>query len=139
MKPATGAKLLVVSATVALMPDSIWACAACYGQSDSAMAAGMNWGIFSLLGIIVAVLGVVAGFFVFLMRRAGASAARNHEALKASWKANWPIEAQAAASSEIEPAFRGGLNPDPILVRKRKLCARSQTGNLPLPAARGRA
>ena len=62
MKPVTGAKLLVVSATVALMPDSIWACAACYGQSDSAMAAGMNWGIFSLLAVIVTVLGAIAAF-----------------------------------------------------------------------------
>src|SRR2546426_9364216 len=28
-----------------LWPDSLWACAACYGQSDSPMAQGMNWGI----------------------------------------------------------------------------------------------
>jgi hypothetical protein len=46
------------------------ACAACYGQSDSAMAAGMNWGILSLLVIITCVLGGVAAFFVFLARRA---------------------------------------------------------------------
>jgi len=46
------------------------ACAACYGQSDSAMAAGMNWGIFSLLGVIVFVLGGLAGFFVYLAKRA---------------------------------------------------------------------
>ena len=43
-----------------------FACAACYGQSDSAMAAGMNWGILSLLGVVVMVLGSVASFFVFL-------------------------------------------------------------------------
>jgi len=29
----------------------------------------MNWGIFSLLGIIVFVLGGVAGFFVYLANR----------------------------------------------------------------------
>jgi hypothetical protein len=63
------------------------ACAACYGQSDSAMAAGMNWGIFSLLGMIVIVLGGVAGFFVYLARRssmvsgpAAAAAASNSTA-----------------------------------------------------------
>ena len=46
------------------------ACAACYGQSDSPLAAGMNWGILSLLVVIVGVLGGVAAFFVVLARRA---------------------------------------------------------------------
>lgn len=55
---------------VALSPQSVWACAACYGQSDAPMAQGMNWGILSLLGIIVLVLGGVAGFFICLARRA---------------------------------------------------------------------
>jgi hypothetical protein len=45
------------------------ACAACYGQSDSAMATGMNWGILSLLGTIVVVLGGVGGFFIYLAKR----------------------------------------------------------------------
>ena len=52
-----------------LAPNSLLACAACYGQSDSPMAKGMNWGIFTLLGFIVAVLGGVAGFFIYLARR----------------------------------------------------------------------
>ena len=42
------------------------ACAACYGQSDSPMAVGMNWGIFSLLGVIACVLGGITSFFVYL-------------------------------------------------------------------------
>jgi hypothetical protein len=53
-----------------LHPASLRACAACYGQSDSPLAVGMNWGIFSLLVIVVAVLGGIAGFFIFLARRA---------------------------------------------------------------------
>jgi len=52
-----------------LQPSTLLACAACYGQSDSAMAKGMNWGIFTLLGVVVSVLGGIAGFFVFLARR----------------------------------------------------------------------
>jgi hypothetical protein len=32
---------------------SLFACAACYGKSDSPLASGMNWGIFTLLGVIV--------------------------------------------------------------------------------------
>jgi len=48
------------------------ACAACYGQSDSAMVRGMNWGIVSLLVIVVCVLGGVAAFFVHVARRSAA-------------------------------------------------------------------
>ena len=53
-------------ASPCLPPAPLRACAACYGQSDSPMAEGMNWGIFSLLAMIVVVLGGVAAFFVYL-------------------------------------------------------------------------
>jgi hypothetical protein len=53
----------------AALPAPVWACSACYGQSDSPLAAGMNWGIFSLLATIVLVLATIAGFFIFLARR----------------------------------------------------------------------
>jgi len=46
------------------------ACAACYGQSDSAMARGMNMGIFALLFVIVGVLIAISAFFVFVASRA---------------------------------------------------------------------
>lgn len=51
-------------------PASVLACAACYGQDTGPMAQGMNWGIFSLLGVIVSVLAGVAGFFIYLAHRA---------------------------------------------------------------------
>ena len=54
---------------LSFLPRCALACAACYGQSDSSLAQGMNWGILSLLGVIVSVLGGVAAFFVFLARR----------------------------------------------------------------------
>jgi len=57
---------------MALHPASLFACAACYGASDSPMANGMNWGILSLLGVVVMVLGSVATFFVFIGKRAAA-------------------------------------------------------------------
>ncbi len=44
------------------------ACAACYGASDSPLAQGMNWGIFSLLAVVVCVLGGIASFFIFLAK-----------------------------------------------------------------------
>src|SRR5258708_1160276 len=70
---------------LALHPTSLWACAACYGQSDSPMAKGMNWGIFSLLAVVVSVLGGIAAFFVFLARKCGTvSGASASEALIAS-------------------------------------------------------
>ena len=56
-------------------PGSLWACAACYGQSDSPMAKGMNWGIFSLLAVVVCVLSTFATFFVFLAKKSAAISA----------------------------------------------------------------
>jgi hypothetical protein len=58
-----------------LRPGPLLACAACYGQSDSPMAKGMNWGIFSLLAVVIAVLGGIATFFVFLARRSATHSA----------------------------------------------------------------
>lgn len=60
---------------LALHPSPLWACAACAGQSDSAMAKGMNWGIFSLLGVVAVVLGGVTSFFVFLGKQSAAASA----------------------------------------------------------------
>lgn len=48
---------------------SAMACATCFGASDSQMAQGMNWGIFSLLFVIISMLLCIAGFFVFLAKR----------------------------------------------------------------------
>lgn len=57
-----------------LSHSKLFACAACFGQSDSRMAQGMNMGIFALLLVITCVLGSVAGFFVFLARRSSQNA-----------------------------------------------------------------
>ena len=55
---------------LAFHAPSAFACAACYGKSDSPLAAAMNWGIFSLLGVVVCVLGGIASFFIYLARKA---------------------------------------------------------------------
>ena len=60
----------LVAAGLALHSPSVFACAACYGKSDSPLAAGMNWGIFSLLAVVVSVLSGIASFFIFLARKA---------------------------------------------------------------------
>lgn len=59
-------RVLALLFGILIAPPTSWACTACFGQSDSPLAAGMNWGIMSLLGFIVFVLGAVAAFFVFL-------------------------------------------------------------------------
>jgi hypothetical protein len=60
------------------------------------MALGMNWGIFSLLGVVVCVLGGVAGFFIYLARKSAALSAANM-AVAAS-------AASAPASEPVQPA-----------------------------------
>lgn len=65
-------KLLFAAAALGLVlhAPSVFACAACFGKSDSPLAQAMNWGIFSLLAVVVTVLGGIASFFIFLARRA---------------------------------------------------------------------
>jgi uncharacterized membrane protein len=73
-RPASGfglriSALGILLLALALQPNSLLACAACYGQSDSPMAKGMNAGIASLLVVVGVVLAGFAAFFVFLARR----------------------------------------------------------------------
>jgi hypothetical protein len=58
----------ILLATAVLAPSSLFACAACYGKSDSPLAHGMNWGIFTLMGVILTVLTCIALFFVHVIR-----------------------------------------------------------------------
>ena len=69
MKRRLSIALVLLFVAFANAPRAL-ACAACYGKSDSALAQGMNWGIFTLLGVIGVVLVGVASFFIFLIRRA---------------------------------------------------------------------
>jgi len=67
------AKILLLALTMGVTRTDALACAMCFGKNDSNMAQGMNAGIFALLFVIVAVLGGVAGFFIYLARRAAVS------------------------------------------------------------------
>lgn len=64
-----GSILLLLLAAQGLSASPVWACAACFGKSDSALAYGMNAGILALLAVIGSMLALVAGFFVFIVRR----------------------------------------------------------------------
>ncbi len=63
--------ILILFFAQLVQQGSLWACAACAGQSDSALAKGMNWGIASLLAVVVTVLGGIASFFIYLAKRPG--------------------------------------------------------------------
>jgi hypothetical protein len=54
---------------LALFPHSLQACSACYGQSDSPLANGMNWGIMTLLAVVLCVLTGITTFFVYIAKR----------------------------------------------------------------------
>ena len=62
-------RLAAAIAAAALAPSPLFACAACYGKSDSALAQGMNWGIFTLLGVVLTVLTCILVFFVHIIRK----------------------------------------------------------------------
>ncbi|MEK7686721.1 MAG: hypothetical protein AAB466_15000 [Verrucomicrobiota bacterium] len=63
-------RVVLAGLSLGLFPTHAFACAVCFGKSDSAMAQGMNMGIFSLMAVIISVLVGIAGFFVCLAKRA---------------------------------------------------------------------
>ena len=69
-------KMISAGALAAFLPSPLFACAACYGRSDDPLAHGINWGIFTLLGIVVLMLGSIATFFFFLIRREASAQAK---------------------------------------------------------------
>jgi len=64
-------RLIQLTCALALLASPrAFACATCFGASDSPMAQGMNWGIIVLLGFIGTVLTGVVAFFVHIGRNA---------------------------------------------------------------------
>jgi hypothetical protein len=52
-----------------LNPASAFACAACFGRSDSSLAKGLNFGIWSLLAVVMFMWVAFGAFIVFLVKR----------------------------------------------------------------------
>jgi hypothetical protein len=65
----TNFRIILAAFVCFLSHPRVMACAACFGQSDSNMAKGMNVGIFALLLVITCVLSGIGGFFLYLARR----------------------------------------------------------------------
>jgi hypothetical protein len=88
-------KILLLPAVFA--PSPLFACAACYGRSDAPMAVGMNWGIFTLLAVVGAVLAGFLTFLIYAIRRSEAQEAAREKRLKPDF------EFQAAAGPAAQP------------------------------------
>ena len=58
-----------------MMNQNAFACATCFGESDSAMAEGMNAGVLTLLIIVGGTLAGIASFFIYLICRGSRHAA----------------------------------------------------------------
>jgi len=93
MKPIRSCTLLLALA-LAAAPQSALACATCFGKSDSDLAKAMNWGILSLLAVVVVVLSGFAAFFIYLARRAATIAA-------AETPENEPVPESLPETSEL--------------------------------------
>ena len=58
-----------------LLPAAAEACTVCFGDSNSKLTQGMLAGVFVLLFCVLAVLGGFVALFIFLARKAAATAA----------------------------------------------------------------
>ncbi len=63
-------------AGILMLEQNTFACASCFGESDSAMAEGMNAGVLTLLIIVGGTLAAIAAFFIYLICRGSRYAAR---------------------------------------------------------------
>jgi len=65
-------KLVVIAvvAAMGLAPRLLLACAVCYGTPGAPQTRGMNFGIFTMLGVTGVVLGGFGGLFFSFARRA---------------------------------------------------------------------
>jgi len=58
-------------------PPPLFACATCFGASDSDLAKGMNWAILSLMFVVLVVLTGIASFFIYLVKKSAELSAQN--------------------------------------------------------------
>ena len=61
---------VVVASVLILAPRAAFACPVCFGENDSPLALGINYGILAMLGIIGGLWVAFGSFFIYLRRRA---------------------------------------------------------------------
>jgi hypothetical protein len=64
---------------VLFAPRAAQACAVCFGNTDSQLSRGMLAGVLVLLLVVLSVLGGFVALFVYLARRAAATAALENQ------------------------------------------------------------
>lgn len=64
-------RIILLLGLAVMASSPAFACATCYGASDSPLAKGMNWGILVLLGFVGAVMTGIVAFFIHVGRNAG--------------------------------------------------------------------
>ncbi len=70
-------KLLILPVALTMLaglPSSAEACTVCFGDPESDVVQGAAWAIIFLGSVVMSVMGCLGGFFVFLARRAAATA-----------------------------------------------------------------
>lgn len=68
-------KILTLLPALTLAGQPLFACAACYGDPDSAMSKGLTWAITALVGVVAVVLAGIVSFFVHTAKSAAAQGA----------------------------------------------------------------
>ena len=76
--------LLIAGSVLMASSPALFACAACFGKSDSNMARSLNASIFTLMGVVGVVLAGAASFFVFLAKRAAAFSRQDQNSASSS-------------------------------------------------------
>jgi len=62
--------MIALVTAIGFAPRVLLACAVCYGAPGAAQTRGMNFGIFTMLGVTGVVLGGFGGLFICFARRA---------------------------------------------------------------------
>jgi hypothetical protein len=60
----------LVTFVLVAAPRVAFACPVCFGENDSPLAAGINYGILAMLGVIGVLWVAFGSFFIYLRRRA---------------------------------------------------------------------
>jgi hypothetical protein len=71
--------ILLFVLALLLAPRAVQACSVCFGGSDSQLSQGMFAGVLVLLLVVMSVLGGFVALFVYLARRAAATAALENQ------------------------------------------------------------
>ena len=66
----TGRVLVTAAAVLLVGSSSAFACPVCFGAEETSMIDGARLGVLVMLGVLFAVQGAFAGFFLYLRRRA---------------------------------------------------------------------